>query len=144
VALRGFLPLDAGANYGRVTTTAPAFEQFIVGGLPSNLVDASLLTQRIGVPALPTGVAGGDRVFVYRAATSISGLTPYFFAASAQVGMDRFESWHRVAGLERTVDQTAVSVLGLPGARLVAGVGYSLDEPARHQTRGYFTLTLRP
>jgi Tol biopolymer transport system component len=144
VALRGFLPLDAGANYGRVSTGAPAFEQFIVGGLPSNLVDASLLTQRIGVPALPAGVAGGDRVLAYRAATSLSGFTPYFFAASAGLGTDRFESWHRVAGLELIVDQTAVPVLGLPGARFVAGVGYSIDEPARRQTRGYLTATLRP
>jgi Tol biopolymer transport system component len=144
LGVRGFPPLDAGASYGRVSTKAPAFEQFVVGGLPSNLIDASVLAQRLSIPALPTGVAGGDRVLAYRAATSLAGLSPYFFAASASVATNRFEDWHRVIGLELTVDQSAVPVLGLPGARLAAGVGYSLDAPVRHQTRGYLTATLRP
>ena len=144
LAVRGFPALDASSSYGRVSTNAPPFEQFVVGGLPSNLVDASLLTQRLSVPALPTGVAGGDRVLTYRAATSLAGLSPYFFGASAGFATNRFEEWHRVVGLELTMDQTAVPVLGLPGARLVAGVGYSLDAPVRHHGRGYLTATLRP
>lgn len=144
LAVRGFSSLDAGASYGRVSTHAPSFEQFVIGGLPSNLVDASLLTQRLSASALPTGVAGGDRVLTYRAATSLAELSPYFFAASAGFATNRFEDWHRVVGLELTVDQSSVPVLGLPGARLVAGIGYSLDEPVRRQTRGYFTVTLRP
>ena len=144
LAVRGIPALDASATYGRVSTKAPSFEQFVVGGLPSNLIDASLLTQRVSVPALPTGVAGGDRVVTYRAATSLAGLSPYWFAASTAVAANRFAEWHRVVGLELTVDQSSVPVLGLPGARLVAGIGYSLDEPARHQTRGYLSATLRP
>jgi hypothetical protein len=142
--MRGLPLLEAAASYGRVSTSAPSFEQFVVGGLPSNLIDASLLTQRVSVPALPSGVAGGDRVVTYRAATSLAGLAPYFVAASAAVAVNRFAEWHRVLGLELTVDQSSVPVLGLPGARLVAGVGYSLDEPLRRQTRGYLSATLRP
>ena len=144
LAVRGFPALDAGTSYGRVSTSAPSFEQFIVGGLPSNLIDASLLTQRISVPALPSGVAGGDRVLTGRAATSLAGLSTYFFAASTSFATNRFGEWHRVVGLELTLDQSPVSVLGLPGARLVAGIGYSLDAPVRHQTRGYLSATLRP
>ena len=144
VAVRGFPFLDAATSYGRVSTSAPIFEQFVVGGLPSNLIDASLLTQRVSVPALPTGVAGGDRVLTYRAATSLTGVSPYFLAASTTFATRRFEEWHRVIGLELTMDQSQVPVLGLPGARLVVGVGYSLDEPVRHQTRGYLSATLRP
>ena len=144
LGVRGFPSLDATASYGRVSTSAPSFEQFVIGGLPSNLIDASLLTQRVSVPALPSGAAGGDRVVTYRAATSLGGLSPYWFAASAAFATNRFADWHRVVGLELTVDQSPVPVLGLPGARLVAGVGYSLDEPVRHQARGYLSATLRP
>ena len=144
LAVRGYPSLDAATSYGRVSTSAPSFEQFVVGGLPSNLVDASLLTQRVSASALPTGVAGGDRVLTYRAATSLAGLSPYFFAARTAFATNRFGGWHRVVGLELTMDQSPVPVLGLPGARLVAGVGYSLDEPVRHETRGYLSATLRP
>jgi Tol biopolymer transport system component len=144
LVVRGFPSLDAGASYGRVSTGAPSFEQFVIGGLPSNLVDASLLTQRVSVPALPSGIVGGDRVVTYRGATSLAGLSPYFVAASAGFATNRFDDWHRVLGIELTMDQSPVPVLGLPGVRLIAGVGYSLDEPVRHQTRGYLSATLRP
>ena len=142
--VRGFASADAAVSYGRVSPTTPPFEQFVIGGLPSNLIDASLLTQRVSVPALPTGVAAGDRMLTYRAATSLAGLSPYVFAASTALATNRFELWHRAVGIELTVDQSSVPVLGLPGARLVAGIGYSLDEPVRHETRGYVSATLRP
>jgi hypothetical protein len=144
LAVRGFPALDAGGSYGRVSTTAPAFEQFVVGGLPPNLIDASILTQRLSMSALPPGVAGGDRVLTYRVATSLAGVAPYVYAASAGFATNRYGDWHRVMGLEMTVDQSTVPVLGLPGARLVAGIGYSLDAPVRRQRRGYFATTLRP
>jgi len=42
------------------------------------------------------------------------------------------------------MDQTPLPVIGLPGARLVAGVGESLDAPFARRTRGYAVVTLRP
>jgi hypothetical protein len=147
VAARGLsIPvsaLDATASYGRVSSVAPAFEQFLIGGLPTSLIDASLLTQRLTMGALPAGVASGNRLVTYRVSAPLVGLVPYFWAASAS-NFDRFEQWHRVLGVDLTIDQTPLPVLGLPGAHLVAGVGYSLDEPLVHATRGYLAITLRP
>jgi hypothetical protein len=136
--------LDASATYGRISTGAPVFEQFLVGGLPTGLIDPSLLTQRWSMGALPVGIAGGDRLVTYRASTDLLGLAPYLWAASTATGLDRFDRWHRVVGVELTMDLTPMPVLGLPGARLLAGVGYSYDEPFAHETRGYLDVTLRP
>jgi hypothetical protein len=144
VAVRGIPSLDLGGGYGRASEDAPAFEQFVIGGIPTSLVDPSLLTQRVTMGVLPSGVARGDRVLSYRAATTFLGLTPYYWGASTQFGSDRFDQWHRVFGAEFTIDQTPVSVLGVPGARLVMGVGRSLDPPFAHRTRGYFVALLRP
>ena len=144
VAVRGIPSLDLGGGYGRASEDAPAFEQFVIGGIPTSLVDPSLLTQRVTMGVLPSGVARGDRVLSYRAATTFLGLTPYYWGASTQFGSDRFDQWHRVFGAEFTIDQTPVSVLGVPGARLVMGVGRSLDPPFAHRTRGYFAALLRP
>lgn len=135
--------LDGTASYGRVSSDAPAFEQFLVGGLPTSLIDPSLLTQRLAMGALPVGVASGERLLTYRVSAPFVGLSPYFWAASAS-GVNRFEQWHRVLGADLTIDQAPLPVLGLPGAHLVTGVGYSLDAPLVHATRGYLAITLRP
>ena len=140
----GFLPIDLGATYGRVSSDGPTFEQFVVGGPTATLLDASLLTQRVAMPAIPLGIASGDRVATFRVATSLAGLSPYYWGASARTGGGRFEQWHRVVGAELTIDQTPVPVLGVPGARLAAGIAESLDSPFRHRTHGYLVVSLRP
>lgn len=140
----GFLPLDLSASFGGVSAGAAPFEQFTIGGLPSTIIDSSLLTQRVTMGAFPLGIATGDRVVSYRASTTIAGLSPFYWGASVRSGGGRFDAWHRVAGVELTIDQSPVPVLGVPGARLTAGVGRSLDEPFRHETRGYLTIALRP
>jgi Tol biopolymer transport system component len=146
-AMRGlglpFSSFDAAASYGRVSSNAPGFEQFLIGGLPTSIIDASLLTQRLTMGALPAGVASGDRLLTYRVSVPLAGLAPYFWGASTSA-VDRFEQWHRVLGVDLAIDQSALPVLGLPGAHLVAGVGYSLDKPLVRATRGYLAVTLRP
>jgi len=148
VALRGvtpFLPpVEAGTTYGIVSGGTDPFEQFTVGGAVTSLVDPSLLTQRIAMPALPAGVATGDRLLAYRVAADFGGLLPFYWGASARFGNGRFAQWHRVAGIEFTFDQSAIGVLGTPGARISAGIARSLDEPFARETRGYVSIVLRP
>jgi hypothetical protein len=136
--------LDVSATYGRVSADAAAFERFSLGGLPSTLVDPLLLTQRLAMPALPFGVTIGDRALVYRAATRLAGLSPYYWGGSGRNGAGRFEQWHRVIGIEYVFDQGPQAVLGTPGGRITAGLGHSLDEPFADRTRAYVTVTLRP
>jgi hypothetical protein len=142
--MMGFAPLDLAAAYGGISRGAAPFEQLALGGLPSTLVDPSLLTQQLSTGALPLGVAVGDRAATLRASTSIGGLSPFYWTGSARTGPGRLARWHRVVGIEITIDQSPIPVLGVPGARLVAGVGRSLDEPFRDRTRGYLTISLRP
>src|SRR5262249_25137628 len=66
---RLLLPLPTlSAVYGRTTTSAPLFEQFALGGGPSIILDRALLSQRVAMPVLPTGIRIGTSVFAYRAA----------------------------------------------------------------------------
>ena len=144
LVVRPFLPLDVSGTYGRVSEDAPSFEQFSVGGLPSTLTPAALLSQRVTMPALPATIVTGKQILTYRVATSFAGLTPFWWSATTRRGDARFESWHRVAGVDFDLYQSALSVLGTPGARLLVGVARSLDAPFAHQTRAYGVITLRP
>jgi hypothetical protein len=137
-------PIDLTATYGRVSARASSFERFLIGGLPSTLVDPSLVAQRIAMPALPAATATGDRVLAWRAASALGPLAPFYWTGSARDGGGRFDRWHRVIGLELILDQSVLPVLGTPSARFTAGVARSVDAPFARQTRAYATVVLGP
>jgi hypothetical protein len=144
ISVHTLLPLDLSGAFGRVSANAPSFEQFTIGGLPSTLTPAALLSQRVTMPALPATVGTGEQILTYRAATTLAGLTPYWWSASTRSGDARFATWHRVFGVDFDLYQSPVAVLGTPGARLLVGLARSLDAPFAQETRAYGVITLRP
>jgi hypothetical protein len=126
---------------GRVTRDAPGYEQFALGGAPPPLTDTPLLSQRVAIPALPVGARAGDRFAVGRLALTGGGMSPYYLLAN--VG-DLSGRWNRVIGIEEDLSTEAIPLIRLPAVRALAGVGYSLDEPARKEWRWYFSAIIRP
>ncbi|HEX6059178.1 MAG TPA: hypothetical protein VFZ11_09185 [Gemmatimonadaceae bacterium] len=135
--------IAATVRYGATPADAPPYEQFVLGGARAPLVDEALVTQRIEMPALPFGIAGGRRVLVYRGTLALGGLEPYYWGASFDAG-DGFDAWHRVVGAEMDIALPAFPFLRTPAIDVRAGVGYSLDEPFRKKTRLYSTVVYRP
>jgi hypothetical protein len=126
------------AHVGR---DAPAFEQLFVGGLESPIVDAGVLSQRLAMPALPTGFVSGRDVETARVTLAVASLEPYWWVGHSR---DAATSWKRVLGVERSFASGAIPFARVPGTRIVAGVGYSIDPPLRHEIRGYVSVVVRP
>jgi len=126
---------------GQVTRDAPAYEQFVLGGAPPPLTDSPLLSQRVAIPALPFAARGADRFAIGRVSLSGDGLSPYWLVAN--VG-DLSGRWNRVIGIEEDLSTEGIPLIRVPAARVLAGVGYSLDEPARKEWRWYFSAIIRP
>jgi hypothetical protein len=141
VVAYGRMGVRADAWYGAVSGDAPAPELFALGGTAPPLFDPALLAQRVAMPALPAGVAIGDRFASYRVSIPGEGVRPYFWSAS--VG-DDLRSWHHVVGLEWTYDFEGLWPIGFPSTLVTCGLGYSLTEPVRHDLRGYLTLSYHP
>lgn len=134
--------LRVATTYGRTGGDAPAWETFAVGGVASPLVDPSLLSQRLPLPAVPVGYLLGERVWTVRIdARGRGGLTPFWWAGTAG---EELGDWKRVAGVEWVLDRDGVPYLGLPATRLEAGIARVLDEPLRKETRGWLSLSFRP
>lgn len=144
VGTADLLPVAVMGTYGHLSNGAAPFEQFSLGGLPSTLIDSSVITQRITLPALPAGVSTGNRALALRGEVPLGLLVPYYWTASARVGDGRFSRWNRVLGVDIAFEAPPISVIGLPGGRLSAGVAYSYDEPFAHKTQLYGTIALRP
>lgn len=137
----GRLGVRGDASYGAVSRDAAERERFSLGGTMPPLFDPALLSQRVFMPALPAGVAGGSRFASYRITLPGEGVRPYFWSASAGAELRR---WHHVVGLEWTQRFEGLWPVALPDAWFSCGVGYSLSEPLRHETRGYLSLSYRP
>jgi hypothetical protein len=131
-------------SYGAVSRGASPFEQFSIGGGVSPLLAREVTTQWVAMPALPKGVASGQSVFTYRATLDVPPLAWYLWSASTADLGERFSVWHRVLGIELTQSIARIPLAGTPAARVQVGVGRSLDEPYRHQTRAYLSIVLNP
>lgn len=140
VSLRGYGGRGL-VRYGRTGAAGPAYEQFVIGGVRSPLVDPALLSQRLAMPALPFGVAAGRQALEYRVQSSLLGTTVYYAGAAAG---DELDEWHRVVGAEWELGVPAITFVALPAVRVLGGVGYSLDEPFRRRPRGYASITYTP
>jgi Tol biopolymer transport system component len=117
------------------------FEHFLVGGSGPPYMDRAFLSQRVAVPAVPTGYAAGRRIGLYRVAMGRGGFEPYFLWVAAG---DRLSDWKRVAGLEQTLAFPSLGFARLPAVRLRLGGGYSFDEPFKYRVRGYAGVIYRP
>lgn len=139
----GMLGLNARVQgtYGTVSADAPAWERFTAGGARQDLFEPALLSQRVPLPAARFGVMRGRDLLAYRVSTELMGLTPYLAGVSAD---ERHDAWYRVAGVEAALNTPPMNVLRIPSLRVVAGVGYPLDEPDRHKLRFYNAVTYRP
>jgi hypothetical protein len=130
----GGLGLRASAAAGTLNSDADPFERFTIGGMASPLVDQSVLTQRVVMPILPTGVATSRTLSMQRVDLSVAGFAPYFWVANG----------HRVAGLDWTVSEPVIPQAATPGLRAQFGVGRSLDAPFVNKTRAYVSALFVP
>jgi hypothetical protein len=137
-------PLAASATYARTNADAPPFEQITFGGVASPLLDRSLLSQRLAMPVLPTGIQVGPSAFSYRVTIRSQPLDAYFWSGSTAGASERFARWNRVYGLDGVQSIAAIPLAGTPSARAEYGVGYSLDAPFRKKVRAYLGLVLNP
>jgi hypothetical protein len=126
---------------GRVNRGALPFEQFAAGGVEPPLFDASLLSQRFATPDFPVGIASGRTLGSYRLSVTGGVFRPYFLGVSAGDAIGR---WHRAIGVDVDLPVASIPFVALPTVHLTGGVGYSLDEPFRHKTRGYLSVVYRP
>ncbi|HKV50361.1 MAG TPA: hypothetical protein VJO52_04100 [Gemmatimonadaceae bacterium] len=140
VALDG-LGVVAHAMFGQVSRGAPAYEGFALGGTDPMLYDQPIASERVGMPAAPLGIATGRRVATYRVDLPIGAFSPYFWSGSAG---ESLHAWHRIVGIETAIEETGVTAIHVPDMRVVAGAGYSLDDPIRHHTTFYLSWVYRP
>lgn len=137
----GSLGLRAEGTLGRVSTGAPRWEQFAVGGAPSLLGDGGALSQQVAMPALRWGALEGEQLLTYRLSTTLGALTPYFWGGTTDRGWDR---WLRVAGVEASAAVPALRAAAIPGGRVLAGVAYTLDGPREHGVTAYASVGFTP
>jgi hypothetical protein len=129
------------AMYGLVNRDAPLFEQMVAGGAPSPLTDSALLTQRVAVPALPIGIAGGNQLLDQRVEGDVGPVALYYERLSDLAANDIN---HDVYGAEIQQTFSRVPFVDLPSVWLMAGAGYSISAPFKYKLRAYGGIRYTP
>jgi hypothetical protein len=134
--------IELTGRYGRVSSDAPAFEQFALGGLPSPIVDDDILSQRVPMSGFPSGTAIGTEVLGFRVALP-GPITPY--ATSTRVASPNEASrWFPTYGAEITFSSVAIPVLRTPAGRLVGGAARARDASGLWKWQAYGAVLVEP
>lgn len=144
-----YLRADVAHGTGPGTRTDLAvrtFESFVLGGSGTPYMDGAWLSQRVPLPAVPTGFLVGRQFGWYRVGLGggvLPGLSLEPYVQWVAAG-DSLASWKRLAGLEQSLMIPSLGFARLPALRVRLGVGYSFDEPFRHRLRGHVAVHYAP
>jgi hypothetical protein len=117
------------------------FERFAIGGWPTPLVDAPVLSQRIPMPALPAAFAIGTHFTTLRGSTAFGPLRPFYWVGTTR---ENWTGWARVAGLDVDYLTSPLAAFAIPAVNIRAGAAYSWDQPFRHRVGVYAGVSYRP
>lgn len=131
-------------TYGRVSSSAPASEQFTIGGVMPPLMPAYALSQRLAVPALAAGSLGGTQAVRGRGALESGAFTLFFDAIATGAQSEHASDYWRLAGVEARQSLDPISIVRVPGLDLRIGAAYVYDGPDANRWRGWLSFTVRP
>ncbi|MDB4889055.1 MAG: hypothetical protein JWL61_910 [Gemmatimonadetes bacterium] len=127
--------------YGTVGGSGGALrERYVLGGLPSPLIDPMYDARRVDAPAYPVGSIASTTFSTFRAGIPVEPFELYFAGASP----DLYKTALRSYGVEFRESVPAIAALGTPAVKLLAGFARALDAPVAGEWRYYVTLSVHP
>jgi len=127
-------------SFGNVSGRGAPLERFVLGGLPTALMDSVYDVRRVGLPAYPIASLSGTSFTAYRIGLPVSVVELFYSSATT----DLFRRQLRGYGGEFRQSVPAVAALGTPDVDLVTGVVRAVDEPMKGDWQFYLTVRLRP
>lgn len=127
-------------SFGNMSGRGAPLERFVLGGLPSPLMDSLYDARRVSLPAYPVGSLAGTSFTAYRIGAPISDFELFYSSGTT----DLFRHQLRSFGAELRQSVAAVAALGTPDVDLVAGVVRAVDEPMKGDWQLYLSVRLRP
>lgn len=127
-------------SFGNVSGRGSSLERFVLGGLPSPLMDSLYDARRVSLPAYPIASRAGTSFTAYRIGAPVSTFEVFYSSGTT----DLFRHQLRSFGAELRQSVPAVAALGTPDVDLVTGVARAVDEPMKGDWQLYLSVRLRP
>jgi hypothetical protein len=115
-------------------------ERYVIGGLPSPLIDSMYDARRIDAPAYPVGSSASTTFSTFRAAVPIAPVELFFAGASP----DLYKTSLRSYGVEYRESIPAIPALGTPQVDVLVGFARAADAPVAGEWRFYITAGVHP
>ena len=127
-------------SFGNVSGRGASLERFVLGGLPSPLMDSLFDVRRVSLPAYPIASLSGTSFTAYRVGIPVSALELFYSGGTT----DLFRHQLRAYGGEFRQSVPSVAALGTPDVDLATGVARAVDTPMKGDWQFYLTVRLRP
>jgi Tol biopolymer transport system component len=128
-------------SYGTVGGGGGALrERYVIGGLPSPLIDPRYDARRVDAPAYPVGSSASTTFSTFRAAVPVAPVELFFAGASP----DLYKTSLRSYGVEYRESVPAIPALGTPRVDVLAGFARAADAPVAGEWRFYISAGVHP
>jgi len=127
-------------SFGNMSGRGAPSQRFVLGGIPSPLIDSLYDARRVSLPAYPTASMAGTSFTAYRVGVPVSSLELFYSGATT----DLFRHQLRSYGLELKQTVPAVAALGTPAVDLSTGFARAVDAPVKGRWQFFAAVRVRP
>jgi hypothetical protein len=127
-------------SFGNISGRGATREQYVLGGIPSPLMDSLYDARRVALPAYPLASMSGTSFTAYRLTAPLSAFALFYGSATT----DLFRHQLRSFGAELRQSVPAIAALGTPEVDLVTGFARAVDAPVKGRWQYFLSARVRP
>jgi len=127
-------------SFGNMSGRGAPSERFVLGGIPSPLMDSLYDARRVPLPAYPMASMAGTSFTAYRIGVPIDAFELFYSGATT----DLFRHQLRSYGAELRQSVPAIAALGTPAVDLSTGFARAVDAPVKGRWQYFAAVRVRP
>jgi hypothetical protein len=127
-------------SFGNISGRGATRERFVLGGIPSPLMDSLYDARRVALPAYPLASMSGTSFTAYRITAPLSSFALFYGSATT----DLFRHQLRHFGAELRQPVPSIAALGTPEVDLVTGFARAVDAPVKGRWQYFLSARVRP
>ena len=127
-------------SFGNVSGRGATRERFVIGGIPSPLMDSLYDARRVSLPAYPLASMSGTSFTAYRVTVPVSIFNVFYGSATT----DLFRHQLRNFGAELRQSVPSIAALGTPAVDLTTGFARAVDAPVKGRWQYFVAVKVQP
>ena len=127
-------------SFGNISGRGATRERFVIGGIPSPLMDSLYDARRVALPAYPVASMVGTSFTAYRITAPLSSFALFYASATTDIFRHQLRSF----GAELRESVPSIAALGTPAVDFVTGFARAVDAPVKGRWQYFVSARIAP